>query len=190
MDKFIEYLLPKITTKKVIITTIVAIIIITILFPYIDSNYFLPNRINSRIEVLDKITKLDMTKIEESPELFNEYNDILLEIDNASNNKSLNFFRYNKKSNDIWKFISGAILFWVLIPFTFFIKSNQDKKKSVQIIYKILAAILIFIVGMLFGFIASIIPIIINKWVNYIGFPLLLVLIIVLIAYKSEKSSN
>jgi hypothetical protein len=187
MDKIMEYLLPKLTTKKVIVTSMIIMVLLFIFFPYIDTNFFYPKRIENRINVLENITKLDIEKIEKSKELSSEYRSILKEIGKSDSNYAFNLFKPQSDNDKQGKFISGAILFWVLIPMVFFIKSNQDKKKGQQIIYKILAAIITIIFSGVAGFIASSIPTIINKWVNYIGFPLILISLLVFLAYKSNN---
>lgn len=187
MDEVIKYILPKITTKKVIFTIFTLIIIIVVLFPYIDTNFFYSKRIQNRIEALEKISNIDATKIDNNPQLKKEYENILNEIEKSNDKYATTLWNESSNTNKTEKLISGGLLFWIIAPFVLFSKSNQEKKKFVRIIYNLLAVILVAAFGFLAGFVFSLIPTIINPWINYIGAPVVLLTLIGLLVYKVDK---
>ena len=69
--------------RKLGIALITLSFVILILFPFIDTNFFYPSRIKNRIEILDKITKLDMNVINQNQYLMQEYNSIVKEINES-----------------------------------------------------------------------------------------------------------
>ena len=105
-----------------------AFILFLVLYPYIDANFLIYNRINRRIEILEKLTDLDTAKINNNTYLQSEYDSILSEIVSAQN-KSFGSITnsVDTSENQNIKFISGGILFWFVSIILIFSKSNNQE---------------------------------------------------------------
>ena len=178
--------------RKLGIIVIVVFVSVLILFPFIDTNFFYSNRIKNRIEILQKITELDMDKINQNENLMKEYNSIVKEITESDNNYINKVLNNNENDNTIGKFISGGILWWllgivVLFFYNKFNKENSIKGKNLGL--RIGGFILCIIIGGLLGFICSIIPTIFNIWVNYIIIPILVLILMILLLYQTTSNN-
>ena len=113
--------------RKLGIIVIVVFVSVLILFPFIDTNFFYSNRIKNRIEILQKITELDMDKINQNENLMKEYNSIVKEITESDNNYINKVLNNNENDNTIGKFISGGTLWWLLgiVVLFFYNKFNK-----------------------------------------------------------------
>lgn len=164
-----------------------------LLFPYIDSNFFYFSRIEKRIDILEKVMALDETKINSNQAYMNEYQDILQEIEQQSDrsinlvvNKASNYINHSiavgKEQGNRWiKFFTGA--FWAIIITIWIPFMDTFKKRS----DKLLGIILMMIISIALGWFFSVIPIIITPMFNYIGIPVLQVILVVCIVCKSKK---
>ena len=164
-----------------------------VLFPYIDSNIFYYSRIDKRVDILERIIALDLDKVKNDPILLNEYNSILSEIDNQrdysvnyifSNIGSIFQSAISYKDADgikIIKFISGAfwcLLITICIPFMNTFKGKSDK---------LIALSIMIAVSLVVGSICSAVPVIISPIVNYIGIPVLQLVIAIIVATRKKK---
>lgn len=161
----------------------VVIFCLVLLFPYIDSNFFYFTRIEKRIDILERVIELDEEKINKNEMYKEEYQSILEEIeqqDERSVNSVMNrIITYINKmtvagieQGNVWiKFFTGAI--WFLMV-TLCIPFMKIEKRS----DKILSFILMLIISIVIGSFFSIIPIIINPMVNYLGIPILQIILI------------
>ena len=164
---------------------------IVLLFPYIDSNFFYFSRIEKRISILERVMELDEAKINSNQVYKDEYQSILQEIEQQSErsvnsvmNKAAMYINSivpaGKRQGNSWiKFFTGAIWFLIVticIPFM-----NTFEKRS----DKILAFILLLVMSILVGWVFSIIPIIFTPMVNYIGVPILQILLVIIMVIKS-----
>lgn len=191
MGDILKVIVDKLGTisKKVIIGWVIAILLfILTIFPYLDTNLFYPNRIKNRVEILDMVTKLDTDKIEENNDLKQEYENILTEINKSNENYINNFFKSKDSGSTIWKFISGVCLWWVFAVIMLFYKDKKIVQTKVQIwTTKIGGFLILVLLGAIIGGIFSIIPIIGNPWVNYIGAPIITIGIMMLLFYTTNK---
>lgn len=80
-EKIFDIIKTNLKNPKLYITLLVLLVIILLLFPYIDANIFYYQRVNNRVEVLSKISELDADKISNNEILQAEYNSILQEIE-------------------------------------------------------------------------------------------------------------
>lgn len=177
-------------SKKFWGIAILLLILILLIFPYIDANFLYYSRIEKRIDNLSSLAALNGKSIEDIPELLAEYNSIIEEI-NAAQTKSIGSAMSDSSNTDFefWtKFISGGFLF-VLIgiiglfqkkkgekyTFSFFMKNNF----SVFIICMIFAIIL--------AFIFSNIPIIGSVWINSVAAPVLQFIIVYLLFFQPKS---
>lgn len=177
--------------RKLGITIIVLLVVILILFPFIDTNFFYSNRIKNRIDILQKITELDMDKISQDENLLKEYESIVKEINESDNNYINKVLNNNKNDHTIGKFISGGLLWWILgiIMLFFYNIFNKDDKNGKNWGTRIAGFILCVIIGGLIGLICSIIPTIFNIWVNYIIIPILVLILMILLLYKTTSNN-
>lgn len=177
--------------RKLGITIIVLLVAILILFPFIDTNFFYSNRIKNRIDILQKITELDMDKISQDENLLKEYESIVKEINESDNNYINKVLNNNKDDHTIGKFISGGLLWWILgiIMLFFYNIFNKDDKNGKNWGTRIAGFILCVIIGGLIGLICSIIPTIFNIWVNYIIIPILVLILMILLLYKTTSNN-
>lgn len=166
---------------------------IVLLFPYIDSNFFYFSRMEKRISILERVMELDEAKINSNQVYRNEYQSILQEIEQQSErsvnslmNKTATYIdsiiTAGKEQGNRWiKFFTGAIWFLIItvcVPFM-----NTFKKRS----DKILAFVLMLIISITVGWLFSIIPIFFSPIVNYVGVPILQIILAVIIVSKSNK---
>lgn len=165
-----------------------------LLFPYIDSNFLYFSRMEKRISILERVMELDQEKINSNPAYQNEYQSILKEMEQQSertinsvmnrvSNYINNLMETGKEQGNRWiKFFTGAIWFIIVtvcIPFM-----NTFKKRS----DKMLAFVLMLIISFLAGWIFSIIPIIVTPMFNYIGIPIMQIILLIAIVNKSKKN--
>lgn len=178
--------------RKLGVSVIIAFVSILILFPFIDTNFFYANRIKSRIDILQKITELDMDKINQDKNLTKEYESIVKEINESDSNYINKVLNNNKNDHTISKFISGGILWWLLgiiVLFFYNVFNKEDNKKGKNWGTRIAGFILCTIIGGLIGLICSIIPTIFNIWVNYIIIPILVLILMILLLYKTTSNN-
>lgn len=165
-----------------------------LLFPYIDSNFLYFSRMEKRISILERVMELDQEKINSNQAYQNEYQSILKEMEQQSErtinsvmNRVSNYINSlmetGKEQGNRWvKFFTGAIWFIIVtvcIPFM-----NTFKKRS----DKVLAFVLMIIISFLAGWIFSIIPIIVTPMFNYIGIPIMQIILLIAIVNKSKKN--
>ncbi len=178
--------------RKLGVIVIIVFVSILILFPFIDTNFFYANRIKSRIDILQKITELDMDKINQDKNLTKEYESIVKEINESDSNYINKVLNNNKNDHTIGKFISGGILWWLLgiiVLFFYNAFNKEDNKKGKNWGTRIAGFILCAIIGGLIGLICSIIPTILNIWVNYIIIPILVLVLMILLLYKTSSNN-
>lgn len=178
--------------RKLGVIVIIVFASILILFPFIDTNFFYANRIKSRIDILQKITELDMDKINQDKNLTKEYECIVKKINESDSNYINKVLNNNKNDHTIGKFISGGILWWLLgiiVLFFYNAFNKEDNKKGKNWETRIAGFILCAIIGGLIGLICSIIPTIFNIWVNYIIIPILVLVLMILLLYKTSSNN-
>ena len=161
--------------RKLGVIVIIVFVSILILFPFIDTNFFYANRIKSRTDILQKITESIVKEINES--------------DSNYINKVLN---NNKNDHTIGKFISGGILWWlsgIIVLFFYNAFNKEDNKKGKNCGTRIAGFILCAIIVGLIGLICSIIPTIFNIWINYIIIPILVLVLMILLLYKTSSNN-
>ncbi|MDO5394212.1 MAG: hypothetical protein Q4F33_06405 [Mycoplasmatota bacterium] len=159
--------------KKIAWAFIVFVLMIIMLYPIIDANFLYYKRISNRIEILDKITEIDIEKINNNEKLEQEYNLILNEIESKEDNYLNNIFiNETSEKNKLIKFIAGAwmfILVGLIIPFT------KDKQKGKRTFSNVLGGALCIGIGVLLGYGTMKIPTIINIIVNIILYQIILI---------------
>lgn len=174
--------------KKIFTVIIIICILILVLYPYIDANFSYFNRVEKRISILEKVTNLDTNKINDNQELKKEYESIIKEINKQNENSISNVIKKEENANLFWnKFIAGGFLWWIL-GLCVLLAKNKDNTltKGKKLFNRIGGMILCLIIGGFAGAISGFIPTIITPWINYIGFPILIIILMVLILYKKN----
>lgn len=166
-EKIFELLKNNMKNPKLYLFVFTVIIVVLILFPYIDANYFYYNRIEKRIDILNQVTKIDEVKVLNNKILNEEYNSILSEIEKQRDGSlSTVFITDNTYEISRNKFISGGLIFWLISIVCFFVKMEKTW-------YKFLGFIFFALVGGILGYISILIPTVINPKCNYILVPIL-----------------
>lgn len=178
-------------SKKFWGALIVIFIIILIVFPYLDANFFYYNRIEKRIDNLTSIVELNDDKIHKNQGLLLEYESIIREINDA-NQKSLNTFNNNMDNEfDFWaKAISGGLLFAIVGIIGLFKKNNTKMTFSVFFKNNFLIFIVCSLFAVILSFIFSKIPTLGNVWVNVIAAPIVELIIIYLFTKSNNKKDE
>ena len=192
VDSLLEVVKKNYKRPKLWIVVGIIFFLFVLLIPYIDSNIFYYSRMEKRIAILEQVMALDKETIDSNQAYADEYQSILNEIQqqreysiNSLMNRFINFlnnFIGNRsgEGNKVVKFFTGALLGIIVIiciPFM-----NTFAKRS----DKVLAFIMLLIITLVFGWISSIIPTFIHPMVNYIGIPLLQIVILIAILVKSN----
>lgn len=182
LEKIFDIIKNNLKNPKLYIGILSALLIFLVLFPYIDANFFYYQRINDRIDILQKISQLDTESISNNDILSAEYNSILSEIEKqADGSLGSVFIKETDKTTNLLKFLSGASIFWFLAIACLFMRTFRNKGE------KFLGFIFCLIGGIILGFIAKAIPTIINPTFNYVGFPIIIVVVIALLSTSGKK---
>ena len=171
--------------KKIAWLFIIAILIIIVLYPIIDANFLYYKRVSNRIDILEKISKIDKKEINKNDNLEKEYNSIIKEISEKEDNYLNNIF-INEKTfkNKAIKFFSAAWLFIIvglILPFT------KDKNKGKRTWTNLLSGILCIVIACLFGYFGYKIPTIINIVVNVILYQIIMIYLAYTIATLGNR---
>lgn len=160
---------------------LIAIVVLLLLFPYIDANYFYYNRVEKRIKILKSISEIDESKIELNPILSAEYDSVIEEISKQKDGSLGSVFvtRNSPKVNLI-KLITGGILSWAVAFLCLFVKFDKTW-------YKFAGLILFALIGIVLGYISTKVPTIINPMCNYIMMPLLQLVVLGILATSNRK---
>lgn len=195
MDSLIKKLFEIATGKKAKIfwaVFLTIIVLLLVLYPYIDANFLVFSRINKRIDILERVTQLDLDKINNNSALYKEYNSIIEEI-STIREKSVGTIttRQDTYNDKTIKFISGGSLFWLVSLIILFSKNKKDNISALKKIYSnMMSAILCVVLGYFFALIGKNIPTIVNIWINAIGFPCIQIAIIGLIVDGTSKNNK
>lgn len=186
MDKVIELVISwirkKLKNPKFYAVIAALVIVVFLIFPYIDANFFFYNRIEKRIDILQGLSEIDIDRISQSSALQEEYDAILSEIGEQREwSVSGAISTDENPSIMLLKFLTGGVLAWIVALFVPFMGTFKDKKT------KILAFIIVALIGGFFGWIGSIIPTIINPWINYIGYPFLQLIALIALTIKPKN---
>lgn len=190
MDKVCELIIygikKNLKNPKFYMILIFILIIICLIFPYIDANLFYYSRVENRIDILQKITEVDTEKLSDDKILQQEYESILSEISNQKDKDINNILAFETKKNDsvkLWKMFAGGFLCWLLALCVPFMNTFKDRKS------KIGAFALLILLGLILGYIGISIPTFRNHLINYIGFPIIQLMSIVILAITSDNKN-
>ena len=184
-EKLFAKLWDNLRNPKLYVFIIAVFIVALVLLPYIDANVFYYKRVNNRIDILKKLEAIDAEELKNDEVLLREYNSILSEVEKQSDGSLGSVFRKETdKSVILFKFLTGGSLCWLIAIFCLFIKGFKNFGN------RILGFLVFTIHGGITGLLAKAIPTISNPVVNYIGFPVLLIAIIALLATSGNKKKK
>ncbi len=188
MDKVIElvvlWIQKNLKNPRLYAALLVVGVALVLVFPYIDANFLFYNRIEKRIDILQSIVQIDPGKLAQNPELQEEYNSILSEMEQQRELSLSSIFSSEQPTvGTSWpKILSGGLLSWGLAVCMIFM--GDFKSRAARAV----AVILFVLLGIALGYFGARLPIFFNPWVNYIGFPIIQMLFLFAVASKPKKS--
>lgn len=185
LEKIFDLVKNNFKNPKLYIFLLIFLLVGLVLFPYIDANFFYYDRVNDRIDILTKVSEIDVKQMQENEILYKEYNSILSEIDKqSSGNIGSVFIKESNKTVNLIKFITGGSLIWLIAIMCLFIRGFKCWW------HRVLGFVLFGGLGCVLGLISKSIPTIAYPMVNYIGFPVLIIIVIALLATGGKNKKN
>lgn len=181
MKDFILSIIKNIKDYKLLVWIfILGVLILIILYPIIDANFLYYKRISNRVEILEKVSKIDISKLK-NKQLIEEYNSILNEISEKEDKYLNNIFIYEENTkNSIIKIASAT---WIFILVTIFVPlSEENRKKGLK--FNITCCVACLLIAALCGYIGYIIPTVINVFINVILYNIVIIFLLYTI-YKA-----
>lgn len=176
VEKIFDLVKSNLKNPKLYISMLVILLVVLVLFPYIDANFFYYDRVDNRIDILTKVSEINADEIKDNEILYQEYNRILAEIEKQSSGSlGTIFIKESNRTISTIKFITGGLIAWLIAIMCLFIKNFGNLGS------RLLGIILFAILGVILGFVAKAIPTIINPWINYIGVPFLMIIFVALL---------
>lgn len=160
---------------------VIVIFALLVFSPFLEKAILNNYVINQKIGLIEKYSNMmqHLYKDEITSQLIIS---LQSEIDNYLHEKKYDYSILTSIQNNRGKFIAGSALWVIVLIGLFFSKQPSFLKKLPSIIF---ALMMLFISG----YVSSIIPTIINPIINYIGFNVLLVVLLYsLIPFNKEKS--
>ncbi len=162
MDKLLELLVGVVTGKKSGIfwsVLIVLLIAVVIVYPYIDANFLYYDRIEKRIDNLQKLVELTGEPLYENADLNKEYYSILKEMEIAREKALSNATNSEDSLHDRRvKFFAGAGLWYVVAIAVLFTKKKTEKWSFRKVFNNFCSAILCLGIGTGIGWVFTLIP--------------------------------
>lgn len=182
VEKVFDIIKDNLKNPKLYIALLTIIVVILLLFPYIDANFFYYNRVEKRIDILKAVSDIETEKIENNPILKAEYENILEEISKQKEGSLGSVFITNNTSKvSRYKFLTGAILSWLVGVLCLFIKIDKVSQRIVGILF-------FAILGCILGYISTLIPTIIDPKCNYILMPILQLVLLGVLVTNNKNS--
>ena len=162
MDKLLELLVGIVTGKKSGIfwsVLIVLLIAVVIVYPYIDANFLYYDRIEKRIDNLQKLVELTGEPLYENADLNKEYYSILKEMEIAREKALSNATNSEDSLHDRRvKFFAGAGLWYVVAIAVLFTKKKTEKWSFRKVFNNFCSTILCLGIGTGIGWVFTLIP--------------------------------
>ena len=162
MDKLLELLVGVVTGKKSGIfwsVLIVLLIAVVIVYPYIDANFLYYDRIEKRIDNLQKLVELTGEPLYENADLNKEYYSILKEMEIAREKALSNATNSEDSLHDrCVKFFAGAGLWYVVAIAVLFTKKKTEKWSFRKVFNNFCSTILCLGIGTGIGWVFTLIP--------------------------------
>ena len=185
MDKLWELLVNIMTGRRSRIfwaIIIILVILVVIVYPYIDANFLYYDRIEKRIDNLQKLVDLTGKPLEDSDELKKEYQSIITEIETAREKALSNATNAHDSNRDkLIKFAGGASL-WVIVAISvLFLKKKGEKRTFKRFCNNLLSSIVCLGVGSLVGILFTYVPTLGSVDINAAFAPMIQLIILWLI---------
>lgn len=169
---------------------IICLIVFVLIFPYIDANFLYYDRIEKRLDNLQKLQVIGGYSIDDVPELNEEYQSIIQEISNARERTITgNTGQTNAQSSDYQiKFVGGSIMFAIVGIIGLF-----SKKKNVKLTFSLFIKnnltifIFCFIIAAALGYVFAMIPTLGSVWTNAILSPIIQLIILFLFLQPKKQ---
>jgi hypothetical protein len=194
MDKIAEFVVSlfrdlKLPYKWGAIGVILTLIVLGVWgFERVTGQFYL-SRLERKTTLLTELKELRDSGITQDPELNKIYQNLVKDLESFSVKQPIASTSGTGEIDftnpvTLGKAISGGFP-WILI---FIIGIPIDIKKNKRITgTTIFIGIFILSIALLFAWIGMLIPTIVNPWVNYIGFPILQIFVLVYFSVKSAK---
>ena len=174
--------------KKIAWFFIIVILLLIVFYPIIDTNFLYYNRVSNRIDILEKVSKLDENEIKKDKRVEKEYNSIVDEIFEKENNYLNNIFITESSTrNKLIKFFSSA---WLLVLVGLILPFTKDDKKGKRTFMNFISGVICVGVGCGFGYIGLKIPTVINVVVNVILYQIIMIFFAYTIYSFGNKGNN
>lgn len=185
IEKIFDFIKDNLRNPKLYIFLLVVVCVVILIFPYIDANIFYYDRVEQRISILKEVATIDPDTLKDNPVLVSEYESIIAEIGRQKDGSvgSLFITQSSKEVQNI-KFVTGASFTWLLAFCCLFIKNFKNFWN------RLLGVIVFGSFGFGFGWIAKLMPTIINPVCNYILIPLLQVVLFGLLISSTGKNKG
>lgn len=170
LEKIYHLIIKNLKNPKFYALIVVVILALLIIFPYIDANFFYYERVEKRVSILKDISEINVEAIQNDPVLKSEYDSILEEVrrQKYGNIENIMITTASEETQKD-KYISGGMYFWILSVLCLFMKFGDDSDGDFVI--KLILIPLLALFGCFCGYIAQLIPIIIQPICNYILIP-------------------
>lgn len=151
------------------------------------TKYVYFTKLERKILLLKELQQVANSGIQSNPELYPVYKDTANEL--AAVNlqtplfTGLSIFTLNDTVGvTVGKAIGGASL-WIIILLSTLSSNREKGKKSFRENFDSISGMLF--ISALFGWVGTMIPTFYNPWVNYVGFPLLQVIVLFIFSWKA-----
>jgi len=159
---------------------LVLVLAIAVIEAWTGWNYY--SNLQKKADLLLQLQSLVEGGIESNERLSPIYDQLAEELEDRSTPQvGFPAVRF-QTSESFWKFIWGGS-FWFLFAVSAIFGTFGDENR-------IAGTIILLVIGVVSGIIATWIPTILNPWVNYIGFPLLQIILIFIIAARSRRKTE
>ena len=164
---------------------IFVVILAIVIYPIIDANILYFNRVNKRIDILERIIDINENDVKKDKRIEKEYYSIIEAMNAQSVNQTGNIFvRETGVGSNIFKFVSGAWLFAIVGIMLLFTRDKITGKIFSG--NNLAGAITSFVIAAFIGYVCMKIPNIFNIGVNAVLYQIMLISL----AYIISKSNN
>jgi hypothetical protein len=147
------------------------------------------SRLERKITLLKELYEIKKSGIQQDPELYAIYQDAVNDLSAFDVVQPTEFHFQSvdwSKPETIWKAVSSSLLWFLVLIFGI---SSEIKKARKITAFTFTLAIALLLIALFFAWVGTLIPTILNPWVNYIFIPLLQVAALVYLSTKGNKKS-
>ena len=196
MDKVLGWIEKLATGKRsrtfwaVVLVLVVAIVMI---YPYIDANFLCYDRIEKRLNNLEKLSSISGQTIYENEDLKAEYDSIITEIED-SQSRHINLYADEEESNfDYWLKVFGGGLLWFIVAIAGLFSKDKNRKFTIKgfLTKNLFIFFACVLVGLVLGWLLAKMPVIITPWLNALIYIIVEIIVLyLLMTPKKEHTSN